>query len=43
MDHKEVGLEGVDWICVDQDWGHGLAAVKMEMNLYVSESASILG
>lgn len=36
LDHREIGLEGVDWICVAQDRGQGLALVNTEMNPCVS-------
>jgi hypothetical protein len=35
MDLKEVGLEGVDWIHLAQDWDPWWAVVNTAMNLLI--------
>jgi hypothetical protein len=35
MDLQEVEFEGVDWICLAEDWDQWQALVNMVMNLQV--------
>jgi len=36
LDHREVGWDGVDWICLFQEWDQWWTVENMVMNLWVS-------